>query len=53
VTTGASSPLTETPFVERAPRFSPDGARLYFESSDVDPNLPSRRVGAIAYVEVP
>jgi Tol biopolymer transport system component len=50
---GETLQLTKTPFPERSPRFSPDGARLYFESTDVDPNLSSRRVGAIAYVEVP
>jgi hypothetical protein len=50
---GEAKTVTKTPFIERAPRFSPDGKRLYFESSDVDPNLSSRRVGTIAFVEVP
>lgn len=45
--------LTRTPFEERAPRFSPDGKRVYFESRALDPIVPNRRVSVIGSLEVP
>lgn len=45
--------LTKTPFDERAPYFSPDGKRVYFESRAPDPNVPRRTVSSVASVEVP
>ena len=45
--------LTRTPFDERAPRFSPDGKRVYFESRALDPIVPNRRVSVIGSLEVP
>lgn len=45
--------LTKTPFQERAPRFSPDGRLVYFESRAEDPNIPRRNVSSVASIEVP
>jgi hypothetical protein len=44
--------LTDNPWVERYPVFSPDGARVYFESLGKDPNYPRRRVALIASAAV-
>lgn len=53
VPSGDVRALTSNPFLERSPRFSPDGKRVYFESREVDPNFQRREVSAVASVEVP
>ena len=45
--------LTKNDFVERLPRFSTDGKRVYFESQLKDPNNNRRIVSVPASVEVP
>jgi len=40
---GKAVALTETPFSERFPAFSPDGTRLYFEVRTDDPVFAGRR----------
>ncbi|AKT37162.1 PD40 domain-containing protein [Chondromyces crocatus] len=51
--TGETRALTANPMLERSPRFSPDGKRVYFESVGADPSLPRRQVSLVASVEVP
>ena len=50
--TGDVRPLTANPFLERSPRFSPDGKRVWFESLDRDPNFPRRQLSLVASVEI-
>ncbi|MBL8744644.1 MAG: PD40 domain-containing protein [Myxococcales bacterium] len=45
--------LTKNDFVERLPRFSLDGKRIYFESQLKDPNNNRRIVSVPASIEVP
>lgn len=51
--TGDVRPLTANPFLERSPRFSPDGKRVWFESLDRDPNFPRRQLSLVASVDAP
>lgn len=51
---GTAKALTNTPYSERFPAFSPDGARLYFEMRAEDPVFTGRReLIRIASVAVP
>ncbi|UQA60976.1 TolB family protein [Polyangium aurulentum] len=45
-------PLTDNPWLERYPVFSPDGARVYFESLGEDPNYPRRGNSLVASASV-
>lgn len=51
--TGDVRPLTANPSLERSPRFSPDGKRVWFESLDRDPSFPRRQLSLIASVDAP
>lgn len=51
--TRAATQLTKNAFVERLPRFSRDGRRIYFESQLKDPNNSRRIVSVPASVEAP
>jgi hypothetical protein len=46
------APLTKNDYVERGPRFSHDGARVYFLSMQADPNDRRRTTSVVASVEV-
>jgi hypothetical protein len=45
-------PLTDNPWPERYPAYSPDGARVYFESLGDDPNYPRRGNSLVASASV-